>query len=81
MATFNITPETAARAERMIAHHNGDIAAAAHDIYIGLQSLGDYTDRKSEAVHGLLRYILRTPADVLPTRLEQLHAIAAKAAL
>ena len=80
MATYKISPETAARAERMIAFHNGDIAAAAHDLYIGLQSLGGYvTDRKSEAVHDLLRYIQRTPVDVLPARLEQLHAIAVKA--
>lgn len=80
MATFKVKPEAAARAEAMIAHHNGDIAAAAYDISIGLQSLGGYyTDRKSERVLEILRWLQQKPAETLPKYLGQLHVIAAKA--
>lgn len=82
MATFRITPETADRTMRLIAHHANDLAAARHDIRIGLDSLGGYyTDRKSEAVLSLLDWLIAHDAkfpDTIAKRREQLADIAAK---
>lgn len=56
-ATYKVAPETARRVVSLIAHFNGDLSAAMHDVRIGLQSLGNYTDRKSEAVLDLLKWL------------------------
>jgi hypothetical protein len=79
MATYKITPATAKRAIGMIAHHNGDLPKAIHDLNIGLQSLGNMTDYKSEAVRDLLKWIhvrdQKYPATIQARR-DQLAAIA-----
>lgn len=82
-STYRITPETAHRTMRLIEHHGGDLMAAMHDIRIGLQSLGSYTDRKSEAVLDLLNWLHtrdeRFP-DTITKRRESLAAIASQVA-
>lgn len=79
MATYKISPETAKRAISMIAFHNGNVPAAIHDLNIGLQSLGNMTDYKSEAVRDLLKWIhVRDEKfpHTLQARRDQLAAIA-----
>ena len=80
MATFKITPKTAARTVALIAHHGGDLVRARHDIRIGLDSLGGYyTDRQSESVYDLLTWLIvrdeKFPATIT-TRRAQLETIA-----
>lgn len=77
MAKYAVSKSTADRALGMIAHHAGDIAAARHDVYIGLQSLGSsYTDRASSRVYELLDWIERKPLERRPVLLESLQRIA-----
>jgi hypothetical protein len=80
-ATYKIKPETADRVVRLIAYHNGDLGAAIHDTRIGLQSLGNYTDRKSEAVLDLLLWLHTRDTkfpDSIQTRRDQLARIASQ---
>jgi len=54
--THRVTQETARRVLSVLAAHGGDINAAAHDVNLGIVSLGGYyTDRKSEAALTVLR--------------------------
>ena len=78
--TFKIRPETAKRAQGMIAYHKGDLAAAIHDVRIGLQSLGNYTDRKSEAVLDVLEWI-RIRDERFPESIERRRAALAAIAV
>ena len=82
MATYKITPETAARTVNLIAYHKGNLLAAMHDVRIGLDALGSYTDRKSEAVLDLLKWLHvrdeKFPA-TLQSRRDALAAIADQA--
>lgn len=77
MATVRVSQSTAKRTIGLIAHHNGDLAAARHDIRIGLDSLGGYyTDRRSERVLFVLDWLLRRPDDKRTSDLATLQTIA-----
>ena len=77
MATYQISPKTADRAVRLLAHHGGDIKVAMHDLRIGLESLGGYyTDRGSERVLELLRRLDGLTPERQQTWLTTMAAIA-----
>lgn len=73
---MTITPRTAARVSGMLKYHAGDISAALHDGRITLQSLGSYTDRRTQSAVDLLSWLNTRSAERLPIILEQLETIA-----
>jgi hypothetical protein len=77
VATYKVTPATAKRVIGLLELHKGDIPAARHDVWIGLQSLGGYyTDRASERVHAALDWLDRKPAERIPALLATMKQIA-----
>lgn len=77
MATRTISPRVAHRVAALLAYHQGDLAVALHDCRLTLQSLGHYTDRRTEAAADLLAWLATRTPERLPLVLEQLAAIAA----
>ena len=73
---MKVRRDTAKRTIGTIAYHNGDLAAARHDVQIGLNSLGSMTDYKSERVRDVLDWILARPDERRPVLLATLQRIA-----
>lgn len=76
---MTVTPYTAKRTIGLITHFNGDLAVAAHDCRITLQSLGHYTDRRTSAVLAVLDRMLGLTPERQAIWIEKLTTIGATA--